>query len=500
METKSQPTWQFPGFPKAAARILATVLFLAALLFPALPAWADVAPPSQPPGTNIAPGSETTQVRMAAETVVLAVQKRTPAGSLGQALVTAKFQMHNLGSADERMDVRFPLTFWNGESNGFFKYPEIADLKVKVNGGPVPTHRVTMPNDYDPQGPGVPWAAFAVNFPAGKDVAIEVDYTSEAFGEGANVAYRYILETGAGWKDTIGSADLVVRLPYEANNQNVVVGQQTGFSETTPGGAFSGNEVRWHYDALEPSRENNLEVTLVTPDAWQKVLDGRAATQKKPNDGEAWGQLGKAYKEIIGLRKGVREDDGGKQMYALGLAAYQKSVELLPKDALWHLGYADMLWQHYFWVTHWTSSDTTDLVQALKELKTSLALSPNEQRTHDLLDAIAGTFPDAVQPNGSGYDFPGLTATPKVDVYVPPTETPTEAPTEVQAATQPPAPPETLPATDTPAAISQATQPPPAAPSATPAQGGARLPICGGAVILPVLGALWLGWRGRRSK
>ena len=459
---------------------------------------ADVAPPSQPPGTNPIPGSETTQVRMLAETVLLDVQKK--GSGLGTALVTASFTLRNLGGADEHMDVRFPLSFWNGESDGFSRYPEIADLKVKVNGVPAPTHRVTTPNDYVAQGPPIPWAAFPVDFPAGKDIRVEIKYTSAAFGEYPNVAYRYVLETGAGWKDTIGSADLIVRLPYLASEQNIILeGGYTGFSETTPGGVISGSEIRWHYDDLEPARENNLKVSLVMPEAWQKVLDWCAAVQKNPNDGEAWGQLGKIYKEIIELRKGLREDAGAKQLYDLGQAAYQRSVELLPKDALWHLGYADLLWQHYFWGNRSTVSDAADLSHVLNELRISLSLSPKEQKPLDMLDWIEGTVPGAVQKNaGGGYDFLGLTATPEFQVDVPPTDTPVPSATSVPADTLVPTP---LPAaTDTPVVIAQVTrQAPTALPvptqAATATNVAARLPICGGAIILPLFLAVWLKWR-----
>src|SRR4051812_16947657 len=74
-------------------------------------AWADVAPPMQPPGSNISPGGAT-QVVMSAERVVIEVQ---PSGDTAKGRVTADFTMHNSGSADEQMQVRFPL----GDPSGF---------------------------------------------------------------------------------------------------------------------------------------------------------------------------------------------------------------------------------------------------------------------------------------------------------------------------------------------------------------------------------------------
>ena len=49
------------------------------------------------------------------------------------------------------------------------------------------------------------WESFPVSFPVGNDVVIEVTYTTEPYhGADASYSYAYILETGVGWKDTIG--------------------------------------------------------------------------------------------------------------------------------------------------------------------------------------------------------------------------------------------------------------------------------------------------------
>jgi len=46
--------------------------------------------------------------------------------------------------------------------------------------------------------------------------------TTLGFGYPPHIIFRYILETGAGWKDTIGSGEIVVVLPYEASLENIV--------------------------------------------------------------------------------------------------------------------------------------------------------------------------------------------------------------------------------------------------------------------------------------
>jgi hypothetical protein len=287
--------------------------FLILILF-AFPtsALADVAPPIYPPGSNLQPGSETTQVRMVAETVQIDVKADK---SLGIARITADFTMRNLGNQSESMAVRFPISASDGRS----EYPEITNLAIKVNGEQISFRRANYPDiRYYNQDTNVPWAEFDVTFPVGQDVAIQVAYNLNGSGYMPFTAFYYILETGAGWKDTIGSADVILHLPYAASTQNVIMDLQIGWAETTPGGVFKGNDVRWHFDNFEPGPDGpvqNMEFALVAPVNWQNVLEERDNVEKNPNDSEAWGRLAMAYKQIFLMGKGYRTDSGGEELY-----------------------------------------------------------------------------------------------------------------------------------------------------------------------------------------
>ena len=494
-------------------RWLLLLLVILAALFTPIRARADMAPPQLPPGTNIVPGSENTQVRMVAETVTLTVLPNPSPKFLGQAATEAVFTMRNLGTATETMNARFPLTFWNNESDGYLKYPEIPDIRVFVDGKLTATQRIEVdyPHPTD-TGKGMPyhptpWAAFSVTFPPGKDVIVTVKYTSNGDyiqtddNTDPYFSLRYILETGAGWKDSIGSADIIVKLPYEANTKNVLL--KHGFGNqypapTSPNAILAGNEIRWHFDNLEPTPDDNIRITLVQASTWQKVLDETTYLQAHPNDGEAWGQLGKAYKEIVlpGFNKGYPRvdpidptasvDEDGREMYQLALQAYGKAVELLPNDALWHYGFAHLLFQRLRW--HYPDSpspqDVSEATQMAKELHLSLALDSGNQKTKDLADWINGDFPWAIAKTDSGYDFPILTATPTAN---PSTKTPIP---EVTSTPQE----QTVP-TLTAAPKSADT---PVSPVKTPKAG---LPLCGGAglVVFPALTAFWLAARRKRA-
>ncbi len=396
-------------------RLFFAFLILILFVFPSS-ALADVAPPEYPPGSNLQPGSETTQVRMVAETVQIDVKADK---SLGTARITADFTMHNLGSQSESIAVRFPIT----ANDGFGRYPEITDLAIKVNGKQVSFQRANYPDiRYYNQDTNVPWAEFDVTFPVGQDVPIQVAYNLNGSGYMPYTAFYYILETGAGWKDTIGSADIILRLPYPASTQNVIINMGIGWAETPSGGVINGNEVRWHFDNFEPGPDGpvqNMEFALVAPVNWQNILKARDNVTKNPNDSEAWGQLAKSYKEIFMMGKGYRTDTGGEELYQLSIKAYENCLTINSNDAQWHAGFADLLASRSYWDL-WMSGPTPDTYRAFNEIRTALRLAPNDPKVLEIADMIHNMFPDGMSQTGTVYDFPWLTQTP---TPIPPTPT-----------------------------------------------------------------------------
>lgn len=438
---------------------------------------ADVAPPEMPPGANPHPGTEATQVRMVAETVLIEVLDSAPEGSLGQARVSAEFLMQNLGSQTETLRVRFPIS----SDDGFYNYSEINNFRVKVDGSQVSTSPAEyVGGEVDDL---VQWAEFDVSFPPGVDVLIEVSYTLEGTGEYPFIAFKYLLETGAGWKDTIGSADLIVRLPYEANPHNVFIDSSPGWGHTSPGATLEESKIRWHYDDLEPEYQHNLSIAMVMPSAWAKVLTERENVANKPDDGEAWGRLGKIYKETALLRRGIRRDAGGQELYELSRQAYERCLELLPDDALWHLGYANLLFARYYWEEYAIGgSERTNLFKAIEEYSIAYNLDPdNETIIYWIDEAYYAT--DAIErlEDGNGYIFHWLTTTPTIvpTRTLTPSDTPTPAPTATVTV-----PPPT--ATQGPTNSPQPTTTPKGFEAQPSAETAPSLPICGSLLIIPL--------------
>lgn len=455
-----------------------TLLLLALVLFSTLPASsvrADAAPPEAPPGTTLLPGESITQ-GMVAETVTLTITKHPSDPQRAIAKTEAVFTMRNLGTQAETMEVRFPLSFFNGNSDGYGGFPEIPSITAKVNGASVPTRREIQPftnSEYSfPERDEIPWAVFDVTFPPNQDVLLEVVYNVDGFGYYPYEAFKYILETGAGWNGTIGSAEIIVRLPYEVNEQNLDLNGEAGHGVSTSGGVRSGNEIRWSFTDLEPTYLDNIQIVVVAPALWEKVLSEKNNVEKSPNDGEAWGRLAKAYKDVIMMPKGyLRADRGGLELYALSKDAYERCLALLPDDPLWHYGYADLLWAHYQYGIYFAGEQDTEgiLTTLLTELQTTLELDPDNQLAKDLLLEISYQIPQAVQADGENFILSGLTATP-----IPPTPWggfATETP---------------LPATPAPEDSTQAESTTQAPPPATEIP-SAPNPLCGSAFLFPAL-------------
>lgn len=418
--------------------ILTAVLLIILLALPQRSARADIAPPKMPPGTTLLPGEEQTRVRMVAETVTLAISTdpADPKGTIAR--TDAVFTMRNVGAAEEKMAVRFPLSFFDGSSDGRDAFPEIPSIAASVDGKRVPTRRELQP-PFNTQPFGstrseIPWSVFNVAFPPSQDVTVQVTYTVKGYGYYPQVIFDYILETGAAWNGTIGSVDIIVSLPYEASESNILLHESDRATISTPGGVVGGNEVRWHYADLQPTATDNFEVILVAPSVWESVLKDANTVMQNPKDGETWGMLAKGYKQAALLPKGwTRDDPAGQTLIEQSANAYQKCLALLPKDPLWHYGYADLLfWHYYFDFYSRRIPDTQGLLpRALTELQSTLALDPHNAQAKDLLLSIQMAVPQSVQENGGQYAFLALTATPAMPTPYPEilTDTPPAAPT-----------------------------------------------------------------------
>ncbi len=357
-------------------------------------ALADAAPPDPPRGAN-PEVTEVTKVRMMAETVLVDIG--APMGDeRWAAIVTASFTMRNMGEETEDLDVRFPLDYamYMGGlvcENPSPDYPSITDLRVWVNGDSVPvsTEYVTVYAYPDSRRIDVPcWGHFQVRFPPGEDVQIRVMYTALPFDMQyvSKYSYAYILKTGAGWFGTIGSADIIFRMPYAITDENFYTCVPDDCQKDT-------YEIRWHKEDFEP--DFNVEIVIMEPDVWQMLTASRERVSANPEDGDAWGRMGWAYKEIALIRKGG-PFIGDEKAYQASKDAYERALSILPEDIDWHYGYAELMCSRA--VTDHFSDKVpfTDLLAELRtcveQLKIVLDARPNDTRALSEVEDVNWAF------------------------------------------------------------------------------------------------------------
>lgn len=296
------------------------LLALGLLLVPAPVVNADAAPPREPPGSSIVPAGQT-MVQMLAESVVIVVGDKVQ--------VEATFALRNQGGAEEAMDVRFPMENPDGSGDGWGGHPQVSDFAAFADGRALPINYVSEPLE---DGDSITWATFPVGFPSGEDVTVTVSYTTPlgASNNGTEQAQvEYILQTGAGWYDSIGSAVITLRLPYAASASNVYLSDPWNPTKVASP-VFVGREVRWEWSNLEPTQADDLKVVFVWPNQWQAILALEGITGENPDDVQAAIQLAEAYREAGSERHGFPISE---PLYRLAKQAVQMGLAYNPNNA-----------------------------------------------------------------------------------------------------------------------------------------------------------------------
>jgi hypothetical protein len=381
--------WHINRKSNVANRIILILLVASFGLVYARPAWADAAPPWQPPGSSIDPGGFATHVQMMSEEVLLVIDAEEPTtdrrwGYGGGGKVEARFVMRNQGEREESFDVLFPL----GVSSTF-DIETVKNFGAWVDGVPAPVSEVQRE---DPRRKVlVPWATWPVTFPPGQDVVLRVTYDVVSVEWEPFFIYYYILETGAGWWGPIGEGTITFRLPYEMGQLNTVLyDHPLGESYATCGNpgdlVIAGTDVMWRFSDLEPTPEDNFCLTILRPALWQGILAAQEEVATTPDSPGAYLRLARLQEAALprmgGIFAGVVSTGNSPMWAELALASYERALELAPEDVEIYVEYLELLGS-VLWSDLETPARRDAFVSTLEQAQ---QLAPDDERLHSIAE------------------------------------------------------------------------------------------------------------------
>jgi hypothetical protein len=401
-------------------RTLRTILLLSTLLMlaaPAIPVQADVAPPQFPPdkGTGIEPDRDT-KVQMVSEEVVFDMPAANDPDTIINLEMTASFQMRNQGSESEIMKVGFPMGC----------DPVDNDASVTVNDRPaeilIEDGEAVIIQDVGGRCQSNNWIRFDVTFPPKQDVWIVVKLSYLEQSVGSYFYYHYILETGAGWYGPIGKGAVVFNLPYQPENLNF-----QGFWDSSKilSRIYGDKSVRFTFNELEPTSNNNLYFLIGDPYTWQQVDTARENVRENPQDPKAYVQLGQAYENAMRYNQKI-----DPVVTKLALEAYNHALRLDPYAVEAHVGIASVIFTDQDNATQSKIDLDSDPIKiVLDHLAKALAIDPNNDDARNLIYILDSFGPvDAKLPKVDPAWLP--TGAPATQTFTPSiTYTPSITPT-----------------------------------------------------------------------
>jgi hypothetical protein len=170
-----------------------------------------------------------------------------------------------------------------------------------------------------------------MTFPPGETaLRVTYDVIVRAGYYGPAAIVNYVLHTGAGWANTIGQADIIVRFPYLA--EPTFIDPQG----TLANYQVDGFDVKWHFEDLEPTEANDIVLKVVPPDVWEGVGQARQALASN-RTAENYANLARAYGNIISNYYVLAEPQALYSFYSPLLAQtaeaqYLKAIELDPNN------------------------------------------------------------------------------------------------------------------------------------------------------------------------
>jgi len=401
------------------AKTVFTILLLSVFFIPSgfvQVVHADVAPPPAPQLGGLEPfGYQETNVQMVYERVEMELRPFLWSAddfSKARVNVTAYFTMHNQGTTPETMQAIFPLESFTecepqdvGIRDNYTYYTVTpSSFEVLLNGKGVPVQNVVTKHPHEGC-EQMNWAGFDVTFPVQEGVTIRVEYIMESVDMDLMQTIEYILETGAGWAGPIQRGEVIVKFPYEVTTENVL-------AESTPGYQVRHNELVWSFENLEPTSKDNLQISIVSPAAWQYILSLRRELKANPVLPEKWIELAQLHEYLSTSHIDVRNE----YYYQKVADTYEQGITANPNSAALHSAYAWFVY-HFCCFYNGEETDPAEEARALDLLNKALALDAEDSVAQEVLGYMKDQNPDfvftppaALLPTAT----PLFTATPSV--------------------------------------------------------------------------------------
>lgn len=262
------------------ARLLAALCSVLTLCsVSVMTAWADDGTVG-PSGKGIIP-LQNDQVEMVAERVDIYPFHRW-------AYIEASFTLHNTGPATEIL-VGFPEEeYYPEHPEGRGQRPGTRDFTTEVDGSSLPTtyQPAAPPSEPKRQGPyrTVGWHTFALSFGEGQTREVKHSYFLQpSYSSNGAQIVRYLLQTGATWKGTIGRADIVVHPSGGYTLDDFIPWRGPGYTTWSDGKTdhvVEDGAIAWHLRDFEPSEDDDVFVYT------KQLMCGPFVTDITPGTGE----------------------------------------------------------------------------------------------------------------------------------------------------------------------------------------------------------------------
>jgi hypothetical protein len=339
-----------------------------------------------------------------------------------QIKVVAWFVMQNTGNVEEKMQAVFPLGSFNvcgkgdegvppSYNNDYWIDPD--SFTVQIDSYPVTVTQITTPHpscndDYNK----MDWAAFYVSFPVGQDVLIRVEYNMRGdMGYDPIQNMQYVLETGAAWKGPIAKGHIIFRFPQVVSREQIL-------SSTTDGYQILYNEIFWSFQNLEPTHNDNILISVISPHDWQAIDEAQRMIKKDPSEAKWWMRLAGVYWNISHYHgPNVREENYAQKVHDV----YQQAIAVNPDNSALYIGYVSVILDE---CCYYGPAQADDLERVLPLLDKALRLEPSNEQANAILTRLRTEIPNMEYIAPPTYT-PSITPTPTETLVPTETLTPT---------------------------------------------------------------------------